>query len=219
MDNGRIIAVTNYKKFCGLLGSEYIASEFAIETILKLIKVFKINNVLEIGLGIGSISDSILKFAKHNNIIINYIGTEKNEFCLNALKINVDAYPQLSIYAEINNIENKKFDLIIIDGYDDSLKQIVSYCKKNTIIFIEGDRQIQTKTMLEIFPSSLYVNCITLKKNPVYAHENRSINSYIGGGQLIFIKPTLKQKIFWFKEKIATFIKRKIRKYRKKNLN
>ena len=213
------LATQNYKRFCGLSGSEYIASEFAIETILKLLKKSKINSVLEIGLGIGSISDSILKYAKINNIDIKYTGTEKNQFCLIALKSNVEDYYCLKIYSEINQIKNEKFDLIIIDGYDDSLKQIVSFCKNNTIIFIEGDRQFQTKTMLEIFPSSLYVNCITLKKNPVYAHENRSINSYIGGGQLIFIKPTFKQKIFWFKEKILTFIKRKIRNYRKKNLN
>ena len=86
------LATQNYKRFCGLSGSEYIASEFAIETILKLLKKSKINSVLEIGLGIGSISDSILKYAKINNIDIKYTGTEKNQFCLIALKSNVEDY-------------------------------------------------------------------------------------------------------------------------------
>jgi len=34
------LAVQNYKRFCGLEGSEYIASEFALETILRVIKIF-----------------------------------------------------------------------------------------------------------------------------------------------------------------------------------
>jgi hypothetical protein len=32
----------NYKRFCALDGSEYIASEYAIKTILRLIETFKV---------------------------------------------------------------------------------------------------------------------------------------------------------------------------------
>ena len=34
------LAIKNYKRFCELEGSEYIASEFALETILKIIRIF-----------------------------------------------------------------------------------------------------------------------------------------------------------------------------------
>lgn len=205
------IASRNYKHFCSLEGCDYIASEFALETILKLIKEFNVSNVLELGLGIGSISDTVFKFAKSNNLTVKYFGTENNDFCLKALPDNVEDYKKIHLFSELNKIENKNFEFIIIDGYDNSFNDIEKYCDKNSILYIEGDRGVQTKKIRDIFPKSLYVNVITLKKNPPYAHESRSVDSYIGGGQLIFTNPTFKMKLFWFKEKSSTFLKRKLR--------
>jgi hypothetical protein len=208
------IALKNYKRFCSLEGSDYIASEFALATILRLIKEFNVSNILELGLGIGSVSDTILKFSKISNQPVKYVGTEKNEFCLKVLPQNVEDYNKIQICSDLNQINKKDFDFIIIDGSDDSLKEIKRYCSTNAILFIEGGRESQTKTILDVFPKCLYVNVITLKKNPFYAHENRSINSYIGGGQLIFANPTFNMKLFWAKEKVLTFVKIKIRKWR-----
>ncbi|SDW72499.1 hypothetical protein [Flavobacterium degerlachei] len=205
------IAFNNYKHFCRLEGSDYIASEFALETILKLIKEFNVSNILELGLGIGSISDTVFKFAKNSNLTIDYVGTEKNNFCLKALSKNVEDYKKIHLFSELNKIENENFEFIVIDGYDNSFTEIEKYCAKNAILYVEGDRAVQTGKLLDIFPKSLHVNVITLKKNPAYAHESRSVNSYIGGGQLIFTNPTIEMKLFWFKEKISTFIKRKLR--------
>ncbi len=64
----------NYYRFCKLEGSEYIATGFALFQILKIIKIFEIKTVLEIGLGIGSISDTVLKMAKNSKIEIRYAG-------------------------------------------------------------------------------------------------------------------------------------------------
>jgi spore coat polysaccharide biosynthesis predicted glycosyltransferase SpsG len=214
--NQKNLVIQNYKKFCFLEGSEYIASEFALEIILKIVEKYKINSILELGLGIGSISDTVLKYSKNNNSKINYVGTEKNEFCLNALKNNVEDYKQIELHSELVDVKNKKFDLIIIDGYDDSLREIVSFCKENAIVFIEGDRKGQTETILTIFPKYKYVNVISLNKNKPYAHGTCETSHYVGGGQLIFINPTLKMKRHWFKEKVKTYIKNKIRKLRKK---
>lgn len=205
------LAVQNYKRFCRLDGSEYIASEFALETILRVIKIFKVNTILELGLGIGSISDTVLKSAKEARKKIMYVGTEKNEFCLEALKKNVHDYNHIELFSELNQIKNKKFDLIIIDGYDDTLKEVVGFCEQSTIIFIEGDRKGQTETIRQIFPKNKYVNVITLNKNKSYSHGGGDTSRYVGGGQLIFIDPTLKMKLFWFHQKVATFIKNKVR--------
>ena len=135
------LTTQNYKRFCAFEGSDFIASEFALETILEIISVFKVHSVLELGLGIGSISDTVLKFSKKENKKISYVGTEKNEFCLNAIKKNIIDYDHVELYAELNEIKKKQFDLIIVDGYDATLQEIVAFCKKNTIIFIEGDRK------------------------------------------------------------------------------
>lgn len=212
----RDLAVENYKYFCTLEGSDYIASEFALETILKIIRTFKVNNVLELGLGIGSISDTVLKYSNNGNKTFVYVGTEKNDFCLNALKKNVENYNQIDLHSELNQIKNKSFDLIIIDGYDETLQGIVGFCKKNTIIFIEGDRKGQTEIIRKAFPESKYVNVITLNKNKAYSHSGGDTSHYVGGGQLIFTNPNLKMNLFWFKMKVSTFIKNKIRIYKNK---
>lgn len=207
------LAVQNYKRFCELEGSEYIASEFALETILRVIKTFKVNTILELGLGIGSISDTVFKYSKKAHKKIRYVGTEKNEFCLDALKKSVSDYDQIELFSELNQIINKKFDLIIIDGYDDTLKEVVTFCEQSTIIFIEGDRKGQTEIIRQIFPKNKYVNVITLNKNKPYSHGGGDTSRYVGGGKLIFVNPTLKMKLFWFQQKAATFIKNKVRKY------
>lgn len=203
------IVVENYKEFCSFEGSDYIASEFALETILRIIKIFKIKNLLELGMGIGSVSDTVFKFDKEN--LINYYGTENNDFCLKVLPNNVKNFAKIVLNSELKNIRNKKFDLIIIDGLDKSISTIESYCNDHAIVFVEGDRKNQTTKLLSIFPKSLYVNVITLQKKPSYAHGGGSVNSYVGGGQLIFINPTFRMRIYWIKEKISTFIKIKIR--------
>lgn len=207
------LVVQNYKRFCEMEGSQYIASEFALETILKIIRIFDVHSILELGLGIGSISDTVLKHSKLNNRTVSYFGTEKNEFCLEALKKNVSHYDEIELFSELNQIKNKKYDLIIIDGYDDTLKEVVAFCKENTIIFIEGDRKGQTETIRQIFPKNRYVNVITLNKNKPYSHGGGDTSRYVGGGKLIFISPTLKMKLFWFQQKVGTFIKNKIRIY------
>lgn len=210
------LAVQNYKRFCGLEGSEYIASEFALETILGVIKIFKVHTILELGLGIGSISDTVLKYSNEAHKKIGYVGTEKNEFCLEALKKNVSYYDQIELFSELNQIKNKKFDLIIIDGYDDTLKEVVAFCKKSSIIFIEGDRKGQTETIRQIFPKNKYVNIITLNKNKPHSYGGGDTSRYVGGGKLIFINPTLTMKLFWFQQKVETFIKNRVRLYRQK---
>jgi hypothetical protein len=209
-------AVENYKFFCSLEGSDYIATPFALEVILKLIIAFNLKKILEIGMGIGCVADTILKYNDKNKLEIKYSGTEKNGFCLDVLPINVTFFKDVKLYSELKEIKNGKFDFIIVDGSDEALMNIKEYCNKHIVLFIEGDREIQLQAVVKIFPKSLYVNVITLEKNPPYAHEGRDMNSYVGGGQLIFVNPTFQMKIYWFKEKVKTFIKRKIRKFKGK---
>lgn len=206
------LANNNYYRFCKLEGSEYIATGFALFQILKIIKIFEVKTVLEIGLGIGSISDSVLKMARNSNRDIRYVGTEANEFCINALKNNIEDYHKLEQYEYLAEISpESKFDLVIIDGQDNSLQEIANKCKSQAIIFIEGDRSPQTKLILSIFPKARHVNVISLKKNQAYSHGNTKF--FEGGGQLIFTNPNFNMKTYWFKEKTATYIKRHLRKF------
>lgn len=202
----------NYYKFCHLEGNNYIASEFALYQILKIIEEFEIKSVLEIGLGIGSISDTVLKSQKAAGKSIRYVGTEANEFCKNVLPKNVDLYSEIEQYEDLSQLKYKsKFDLIIIDGQDATLPNIVSFCKERTIIFIEGDRSPQAELVLSIFPRAKLVQLITTKKNRTYSPGNPSF--FVGGGRLIFTNPNFKMKIYWFKEKVSSYLKRYYRYY------
>ena len=201
----------NYYKFCGLEGNDYIASEFALLTILRIIKRFDVKSVLEIGLGIGSISDTVLKKAKDSNNNLRYVGTEANEFCKKALQANVDFYDEIETFENISEIkQNNQFDLIIVDGLDETLNYITSLCSKRAIIFIEGDRTPQAKRILSFFPGAKQVQIITLQKNRTYSPGNPDF--YVGGGRLIFVNPNFKMRLYWLQEKVATYIKRSLRK-------
>lgn len=201
----------NYARFCRLEGSKYIASGFALLQIIKIIKFFNVKSVLEIGLGIGSISDTVLKMAKNDEIVLYYSGTEANEFCNNELKNNVEDYAKIEKYKDLTEISPLvRFDLVIIDGQDNSLQEIVNRCKSRAIIFIEGDRKPQTKLIMSVFPKARHVQVICLKKNEIYSPGDSTY--FVGGGQLIFTNPNIEMKIYWVKEKMTTYIKRHLRK-------
>ena len=209
--NLKKLAVKNYKRFCSLEGSEYIATEFALVQILKIIKIFKIRSILEIGLGIGAIVDSVLKYSENSNYKLSYYGTEANAYCNQELKKNIEYFQRVKISNSLEEINTEnKFDFIIIDGLDDSLEKIVSYCKKRTIIFIEGDRSPQTEVIMSLFPKARHVNIISLKKNREYSHGNPEF--FMGGGRVIFTNPDIKMLAYYWKERVMTFIKRQLRK-------
>lgn len=211
--NSKSIAQENYKRFSNIDGNAHIASEFALISILKLINDFKIKSILEVGLGIGSIADTVFKYAKSTNKLIGYTGTEANDFCLNALKINVELYEKIELFQTISEINNQnKYDFIIVDGSDESLKEIATYCKQNTIIFVEGFRGSQVDSLKQVFPKYKHVEIISNYKNPKYGPFPS--DRWTGGGQLIFINPNLNNKLYWFKEKLKSFLKRRQRKFR-----
>jgi len=194
-----------YEKFCLAEGSQHIASEFAIEKINELVKIFRVERILEVGLGIGSISGIILAVNKDKKLI--YMGTEANNFCLKALRDNLgEDYNRLTIISDLTQISVlNKFDLIIIDGKDQNLniaKDLISY---HGIIAIEGDRISQLDSLQKFFPNHRYVHLISLNKNESFSPF--PITNWQGGLKVIFINPTGFQKLWWVKEKISTKLK------------
>ncbi len=200
-----------YNKFSSAEGNQHIASLFALKKTLDILKLYKPKNILEIGLGIGSVSYTILEYCKRNEIEINYFGTEANEFCLKQLPLNLENhYGKIILYDSIDKInEELKFDFIIIDGADDSLEKIKNQTTVNCCIFIEGDRKFQVEKIKELFPNYLYVHTISNYKDPEYGPFS-SLN-WSGGGKIIFINPTLKQKTHYLYERIKTAYRFKTR--------
>lgn len=205
------IAVETYKYFSNLDGNQHIASEFALKKIIDIIKNYKIKNVLELGLGIGSISFCILEFSKEYNTQIEYTGTESNEFCLEVLpKYLKEHFNKVQIFKGLNEVpNNKKFEMVIIDGKDENLIQVKKIISNRGIIVIEGDRKPQLELLKNIFPDHLYVRLISNQHNPSYGPF--SSLTLLGGIQLIFINPNFHQKINFIFYKISTAIKYRLR--------
>ncbi|GGG99540.1 hypothetical protein GCM10011416_17350 [Polaribacter pacificus] len=199
-----------YKHFSKLNGNEHIASVYGIEVILNLIAKYKPKNILELGLGIGSISYSIIDFLSTSNKDYNYYGTENNEFCLQVLPTNLkEKYDKINLFNEFKNIPtNLKFDFIIIDGSDKSLAQIKKSVSNRAIIFIEGYRIDQVNFIKSIFPKSIYTSVISDFKNP--KHGPFDSDKWSGGGQLIFVNPSFQQKMHRFYLRLLTSFKYKI---------
>jgi len=201
------LRVKLYKKYSEANGSQHIASEYAISKIYKLVRLFKIKFILEIGLGIGSISGIIIALSKNINNKINYTGTEVNGFCLKALKLNLgNHYDELYICEDLSLLSSRmKYDLIIIDGKDENLKSIKNLLSHNGIIVIEGDRIPQFMELKSLFPNLKYVQAISCKKNKNYSPFSPS--HWRGGLKIIFVDPTYFQNIWWLREKIFTKMK------------
>ncbi len=197
---------TLYQSFCEAEGSQHIASEYAIGKINALVEKFRVKRILEVGLGIGSIS-GILLAMNRNRPDLDYFGTEANDFCINALPDNLkEDYIRLHIYSDLGEIPaNKKFDLIIIDGKDHNLQAIKGLISRNGIIAIEGDRMTQQDSLQELFPDHKYVHCISLKKNKEYSPF--PAEEWQGGLKVIFVNHTIKQSLWWLMEKYLTKIK------------
>tara|TARA_R110002073_G_scaffold301965_2_gene469483 strand:+ start:3465 stop:4109 length:645 start_codon:yes stop_codon:yes gene_type:complete len=211
--NLRKIAKNNYLKFSYFDGSQHIASEYAIYKLLKITRKFRISSVLEVGLGIGSISNTILTNSTNGDMF--YVGTESNLFCLESLKKNLNekVYNSLVIVPSIDKVIElkKKFDLVIIDGSYDSILNLVNHVESNAIIAIEGDRLTQVDDLKKMFPKAKFVHSISLKKNDL--NGVGLPGHWQGGIKLLLLNPNNYQLVFYLTEKIRTKLIYIYRKY------
>jgi len=203
MNNIRRISKDKYLEFSQYEGSQHIAKEHAIYRILEIANKKDVNNILEVGLGIGTIFSAVNQLDKK----IHYSATENNEFCLNSLPLNLkEDLSKLNLYDNLDDVSSEvKYDLIIIDGKDPKTDKLKTLLANNGIVLIEGDRSDQEKEIKELFKKSISVHIITLWKNNPDGYFNGK--DYQGGVKAIFINPTLKQKTFYIKHRILTKLK------------
>lgn len=208
------IAKDKFYEFCQFEGCDHISGEYALYILLKLCKRYKVESVLEIGLGIGCIADTLLFYYDKKNMPIKYVGTEHNTFCLEALKTNTEFYKDIEIFDKVTSINvEQKFDLIIIDGGGTDLEIIKSVVKKNTILFVEGCRESQFIEIKKLFPKAVAVDVISNEKNRDYSPFIKS--HWMGGGRIIFANPSMKNYLHYLIEKLNT----KIKYYKRRRLD
>lgn len=169
--NLKQFAHTQYKQYCLAEGSQHIVSEFALFHILNLIKKYGFKRILEVGVGIGTISGSLIKFSKEEGLDIGFTGTEANDFCLSQIPRNLGQdFSQLDLYPGVSALpREQKYDLIIVDGSEQNLDEIKPKMIPGGVVVIEGDRKDQVEIIKDIFPKSEYAHLISLNKNREYS--------------------------------------------------
>jgi hypothetical protein len=199
-----------YRYFSKAVGNQHIANLFAIQKILDIVEFNKPKRILEVGLGIGSISYSIIDYLREKNLSFEYFGTEANQFCLNELPKNLqNHYSKIKLFSNIEEIKTEeKFDLIIVDGSDTSIEKICNLITNNGTIFIEGDRKDQLNILIKLFPNFKFVHTISNYREPDYGPF--TTENWSGGGKLIYINPTFKQKTNWLYERIISSYRNRI---------
>ncbi|MCP9198307.1 class I SAM-dependent methyltransferase [Gramella sp. GC03-9] len=194
-----------HRKFTQAEGSQYIASEYAVLQIIKLIKKFQPKHILEVGVGIGTISDSIIKAGFGFQPIV--YGIENNRFCLDQIPGNLgDSYGELRLFHGIHYLPRDiKFDLIVIDGKEEYLENLKDSISPRCILIIEGDRKDQVESLRFMFPKHKFAPMVSIKRNSKFSKKDP--NEFQGGIKLIFINPNLEQLAFWFKTKVIMKLK------------
>lgn len=203
-----------YEKFLTAKGNQYIAGMYAIQRVIQLIDTYDIKRVLEVGGGIGTFSYVVTKYAEERKKHIKYDLTEADEFCVSQIKKNFsEDINKITIYNAIEDVNhNEKYDLIIIDGQDESMAKVKNMATSRAIIFIEGARESTLHKMDSLFPDSIRVESISLYKPKKGPHDP---NLWSTGGGLIFTNPTFSQKIDAYTEKVYTSLKfRVLRKFK-----
>jgi hypothetical protein len=134
------LARSIHARFSKFEGSDHIASRFALEHLAALLTERKPRYVLELGAGIGTITELLLS---HPAGITGLIATETQPFCLNALEKNLSnrADPRLRVVTTPQELaqHRRTVDLIVGDG---SLKDPAetAFAGEGTSVFVEGNR-------------------------------------------------------------------------------
>ena len=137
------LELTSYihTKYSSMVGSDQIATKLALRIIAEQIDCINPKSILEIGSGIGTITE--LLFLKMPEAKIYCY--EVNEWCLAKLQKNVSS-PDIVIVKSLKELKsiNSKIDFMIIDDYlsFENTLDIIQKTKPESI-FIEGYRRIQ----------------------------------------------------------------------------
>lgn len=137
----QILVEEIHNKYAKLIGSTQIATKLALSKISEHIDRTTPGSVLEIGSGIGTITDLLIR-KLHEADIFCY---EVNLFCLEQLKKNVSS-SRIVIIEKLSELQqlDRHIDFIIID--DLISKQVTFELIRQTTplsVFIEGHRRIQ----------------------------------------------------------------------------
>jgi precorrin-6B methylase 2 len=141
------VAKRVHAEFARKVGSEHIASEFALAHLSALLRRESPRHVLEFGAGIGTVTRLLLDRLGSDATVV---AVEPNAFCLEQLRGGFDD-PRLTILAtRSDSVLSQKFDLVIIDG---GLPRDLGFVQSGVQLFFEGNR-MKTQKKIEAAAAS-----------------------------------------------------------------
>ncbi len=123
-------------KFAQQVGSEQIALLISIQTLLKLLESKRPSRVLELGAGIGTLTQMCLEKSS-----AELTAVESNEWCTARLKENLKQYRDyelISNYALLNSGHLADFLIIDVNNGIYNVGSLVSNSINLNLVFIEG---------------------------------------------------------------------------------
>ena len=133
-------------EFSSKPGAQYIAKKFAMAYLSALLREIKPASVLEIGAGIGTITDLLLR---HPDRPRDVTATEDHPFCLEQFALNVPQAAaegcRLLTDQDLLDADRDSFDLVVIDAAVSDANYALF--KSGTICFVEGARGATRREM------------------------------------------------------------------------
>ena len=138
-----------HSKYSEKIGSNQIATKLALEIISNHLEDSNCEVVLEIGSGIGTISELVTRVSPESSLYC----FEVNDWCIEQLKGNLIGarYNLLKSVSELTSL-NVKVDFLIVDDWiDKKTTQIVISQTRPRAVFIEGHRRKQRLYVIQAF--------------------------------------------------------------------
>lgn len=152
----RALAAEIYGKYRQKPGADHIASQEALTFVASLLRVCEPKVVVELGAGIGTISDLVLS---HPNQPSQFWAIEQNDWCQEQLQQNLAHHPGASwrLLRTLEDVKqapiDRQVDLYIGDGgFYDPVE--MRGAKLGTVFLAEGNRQ----RLRDLFASCLAVD-------------------------------------------------------------
>lgn len=125
-----------HRKYSQMRGGEQVALEFSILSLLQLLEREKPEQILELGGGLGTLTEVILRVTDANLIVV-----ESNAWCFEKLKRNMQGlrtYELISDYTSLNVGTMANMVVIDVNNGIYNVESLINNSTELTCIFIEG---------------------------------------------------------------------------------